>query len=212
MTDSKNNKKFITRQDRETQNGHQASVIWLTGVPAAGKSTIAVNLEQSLFQRGIKTFVLDGDIMREGLSSDLGFADEDRFENIRRVGHVAKLFYEAGCVVIGAFISPFEEMRRNIRNALPAGAFIEVFVDCPLEECMRRDPKGLYAKAKKGQTAALTGYNAPYERPLKPEIHLETNHHTVDECVVFILDFLIKKRILDDISLRVFEESEGQKQ
>ena len=165
-------------------------IVWLTGLSGAGKSTLATNLEKILLSERILTFVLDGDKVREGLNSDLGFSPEDREENIRRIGEVAKLFQMAGVVVIVAFISPYRADRDKVRQKVSKGKFIEVFVDCPLEVCEKRDPKGLYAKARKGIVKDFTGISAPYERPTKPEIHLKTNESSVEECVQKIKDYL----------------------
>jgi bifunctional enzyme CysN/CysC len=147
-------------------------VLWFTGLSGSGKSTVANLVERELHHRGVRTFLLDGDNVRHGLNRDLGFSDADRVENIRRVGEVAKLFVEAGLVVLCSFISPFRAERRMVRELLSEGEFIEVFCDTPLEECARRDPKGLYAKAMKGEIAHFTGVTSPYEAPEAAEIVL----------------------------------------
>jgi adenylyl-sulfate kinase len=180
----------ITPQQREQQNGHSGYVVWFTGLSAAGKSTIATELERELFGRGKHAYVLDGDNMRHGLCSDLGFAPEDRKENIRRIGEVANLFADAGFVCITAFISPYRSDREIARKITPPGKFIEVYVNTPLEICEQRDPKGLYAKARKGAIKEFTGISAPYEPPLQPEVELRTDQLDVAECVAAIVKHL----------------------
>ncbi|WP_445494996.1 adenylyl-sulfate kinase [Photorhabdus sp. SF281] len=162
----------LTRERREAENGHPALVIWFTGLSGSGKSTVAGALEQALFQRGIKTYLLDGDNLRHGLCCDLGFSEPDRQENIRRVGEVANLMVEAGLVVLTAFISPHKAERQKVRELLEPGQFIEVFVDTPLEICESRDPKGLYKKARAGEIRHFTGIDSVYEIPDNPEIYL----------------------------------------
>lgn len=164
----------VTRQQREARNGHRAAVVWLTGLSGAGKSTIAARLERTLFARGILAAVLDGDDLRHGLCGDLGFSMADRRTNVRRAAHAARLFFDAGHVVICALISPTAEARGAARAALPDGRFFEVYVRCPLAECRRRDPKGLYAKASRGEIADFTGVSSPYEPPAAPEIVIDT--------------------------------------
>jgi bifunctional enzyme CysN/CysC len=185
----------ITARERATRAGHRGAVVWLTGLSGAGKSTIAQALERELFQRGMHTYVLDGDNIRHGLNSNLGFSPEDRVENIRRVSEVAKLMADAGTVVITAFISPYRMDRRRAREiALEGNAeFIEVFVDAPLEVCEARDPKNLYKKARAGQIREFTGIDAPYEAPEDPEIVVHTDRQTVDESVATILEQLLPR-------------------
>ncbi|MFL6583863.1 MAG: adenylyl-sulfate kinase, partial [Chthoniobacterales bacterium] len=185
----------ITADDRARRNGHRGAVVWLTGLSGAGKSTIARGLEAELFRRAIQTYVLDGDNIRHGLNSNLGFAPQDRVENIRRVSEVAKLMADAGTVVITAFISPYRADRSRARAiALEAGAeFIEVFVDAPLDICEQRDPKQLYQKARAGKIREFTGIDAPYEAPEDPEIVVRTNEQSVDESVGTILDQLLSR-------------------
>lgn len=180
----------VTPQQRALRNGHSGYIVWLTGLSGAGKSTIATELERELFNLGRHAYVLDGDNMRHGLCSDLGFSPEDRCENIRRVGEVAKLFAEAGTIVITAFISPYRADRELVRNLSPKGKFIEVFVNAPIEICERRDPKGLYAKARANEIKEFTGISAPYEAPLTPEIELSTDKWSVAESVARILEYL----------------------
>ncbi|MEQ1976027.1 adenylyl-sulfate kinase [Xenorhabdus sp. SGI240] len=163
----------LDRAQRESANGHPALVIWFTGLSGSGKSTLAGALEQALFAQGIKTYLLDGDNVRHGLCSDLGFSETDRQENIRRVGEVAKLMVDAGLVVLTAFISPQRAERQKIRESMEEGQFIEVYVDTPLEICESRDPKGLYKKARAGTLRNFTGIDAAYEAPEQPEVYLE---------------------------------------
>ena len=178
----------ITLSERERRNGHGGCVLWLTGLSAAGKSTVANELEAALFRRGNQVFVLDGDRVRHGLCRDLGFSPDDRQENIRRVGEVAKLFAEAGFICITAFISPYRADRDLARKIAPPGKFFEVYLNTPLDVCEQRDVKGLYARARAGEIKNFTGVSAPYEPPLKPEIELHTEKSTVAECVAIILE------------------------
>lgn len=180
----------ITPQQRAQRNGHPGCVIWLTGLSASGKSTIAVELERELFQRGLHTCMLDGDNVRHGLCSDLGFSPEARKENIRRIGEVAKLFADAGLICITAFISPYRSDRALARSISPGGKFYEVFVNAPLAVCEQRDPKGLYAKARGGHLKEFTGISAPYETPENPELELHTDQLTVQQCVAAIVEKL----------------------
>jgi len=177
----------VSATQRETLNGHGGCVIWLTGLPGAGKSTIAEELERELFRLKRRTYILDGDVVRRGLCSDLRFSPEDRKENIRRIGEVASLFADAGIICIAAFISPYRADRELARRIAPPGRFIEVYLNTPLEVCEQRDPKGLYARARKGEIKEFTGISAPYELPLKPEIELPTGTSSVTECVGIIL-------------------------
>jgi len=163
-----------TRADHERLNGHKPAVLWFTGLSGSGKSTIANLVERQLHDRGVRTFLLDGDNVRHGLNRDLGFSDADRVENIRRVGEVAKLFVESGVIVLCSFISPFRAERRMVRELFAPGEFLEVFVDTPLEDCIKRDPKGLYAKALEGKIANFTGVSSPYEAPEDAELVLAT--------------------------------------
>ena len=180
----------VTAQQRELRNGHSGYVLWMTGLSSAGKSTIAAELERELFNQGRQAYVLDGDNIRHGLGADLGFSAKDRTENIRRVGEVAKLFADAGMICITAFISPYRADRERVRKALPEGRFIEVFVNAPIEVCEKRDPKGLYAKARAKQIKDFTGISAPYEAPLKADVELRTDLHNVNECVTQLLEYL----------------------
>jgi bifunctional enzyme CysN/CysC len=177
----------IDLPEREARSGHRAAVIWFTGLSGSGKSSIARGLEHRLFAAGVQTMLLDGDQVRHGLNGDLGFSPEDRTENIRRVGELATLFFRAGSVVLCTFVSPFRVDRERARGLLPEGRFVEVFVDTPLEECERRDVKGLYARARRGEIAHMTGVSSPYEAPEHPEIHLETVGRPVDDVVAELM-------------------------
>jgi bifunctional enzyme CysN/CysC len=180
----------VTAVQRTARNGHHGRVIWLTGLSSSGKSSIAVELERVLFLLGMHTYVLDGDNVRHGLSSDLGFSHKDRAENIRRVGEVARLFADAGTICITAFISPYRSDREVVRRIMREGQFVEVFVNAPLAVCEQRDAKGLYAKARKGEIKDFTGVSAPYEPPLAPEIELHTDQMSVTESVAKIIEHL----------------------
>ncbi len=180
----------VSTEDRERLEGHKGCVIWLTGLSGSGKSTLALALDKMLHGAGARTFVLDGDNIRHGLNKDLGFSPEDREENIRRIGEVASLFAQAGVIAITAFISPYRADRRKARASTKEGRFIEVYVDCSVDVCEKRDPKGLYRKARAGQISDFTGVSAPYEEPLKPEIDVKTDEATVEECIKRVLDFL----------------------
>ena len=182
----------VTSGQRESRNGHCGCVIWLTGLSGSGKSTIAVELEHELFNLGRHTYILDGDNIRHGLCSDLGFSPEDRTENIRRIGEAARLFADAGIICIAAFISPYRADRDLARKIAPPGKFVEVYLNAPLEICEQRDVKGLYVRARAGEIKDFTGISAPYEAPLKPEVELHTNKLKVTECVAIILERLNK--------------------
>ncbi len=184
---------IVTRADRETMAGHRGCTIWMTGLSGSGKSTLAVALEKALIDRGVRTFVLDGDNVRHGLNKDLGFSPEDRNENIRRIGEVAKLFTEAGVVNITAFISPYRVDRDRVREIMADGDFIEAFVDCPVEVCEERDPKGLYKKARAGEIPEFTGVSAPYEKPDKPELTLKTGETSKEDALVQLVEYLESK-------------------
>jgi adenylylsulfate kinase len=186
----------ISKQDRHAQNGHSSCVLWFTGLSGSGKSTIANAVSNELFRQGINEYVLDGDNIRHGLNKDLGFSEYDRTENIRRIGEVAKLFVDSGKVVTTAFISPFRSDRDQVRSIFTENEFIEVFVDCPLEECERRDPKQLYAKARAGEIKDFTGIDSPYEAPEQPEITIHSNQVSVEEAVKLVLGYLQEKNII----------------
>ncbi len=181
----------VSRADREQRHKHRGRVVWLTGLSASGKSTIATALERALFALGMHTYVLDGDNIRHGLSANLGFSPTDRTENIRRIGEVAKLFCDAGFIVVTAFISPYRDDRHLARSLVDDGDFVEVYVNAPLAVCEQRDQKGLYQKARAGKISEFTGISAPYEAPEKPEIVLNTDQYTPAECVERILQYLL---------------------
>ena len=183
----------ITRTDRALRNSHKPLLIWFTGLSGSGKSTLANQLELELFKRKISTYTLDGDNVRLGLNKDLGFTQEDRQENIRRISEVANLMIDAGLVVLAAFVSPYKRDRKNIREVVKDINFVEVFVDAPLEECERRDVKGLYKKARNGKIENFTGISAPYEAPDDPEVVIRTDKFSVKESVDILLNYLIPK-------------------
>ena len=185
----------VTREEREQQHGHQGVVLWFTGLSGSGKSTVAGALEQALHAHGVSTYLLDGDNVRHGLCRDLGFSDDDRKENIRRVGEVAKLMVDAGLVVLTAFISPHRAERNMVRDLLAEGQFIEVFVDTPLAVCEARDPKGLYKKARAGELRNFTGIDSVYEAPDAPEIHLD-GEQLVTKLAGQLLDLLRHRDII----------------
>lgn len=177
----------VTRERREAKNGHRGAIIWFTGLSGSGKSTLAHAVEEALHQRACRTFVLDGDNVRHGLSSDLGFSDQDRQENIRRIGEISKLFMEAGVIVLTAFISPYRADRERVRNMAQHGDFIEVYCDTSIEVCEKRDVKGLYRKARTGEISEFTGISSPYEVPETPELTLSTGAVSLDACVQTVL-------------------------
>lgn len=188
----------IRRADRERMKGHRSFTLWFTGLSASGKSTLASAVEQALFERGVHTYILDGDNIRHGLNRNLGFSPEDREENIRRIGEVAKLLRDAGIINMTAFISPYIKDRQLARDLGIVEDFIEVFVDCPVEICEARDPKGMYKKAREGLIKEFTGVSAPYEAPENPEIRLRTDSMTVEQCVQAILDYLVNNGYVPD--------------
>jgi len=191
----------IDREVREQRNKHKGAIIWLTGLSGAGKSTIATELERELFTMGLHTYILDGDNIRHGLSANLGFSPEDRQENIRRVGEVARLMMDAGVLVITAFISPYRDDRRLARSLVDDKDFIEIYVNAPVEVCEQRDPKGLYKKARAGQIQNFTGVDAPYEAPEKPEVEVHTDKQSAAECVAHIIDYLKVAHIAQDFTI-----------
>ncbi|NIP99793.1 MAG: adenylyl-sulfate kinase [Nitrospinaceae bacterium] len=186
----------LAQDQREEKYQQKGTIIWLSGLSGAGKTTVSVALERALFGRNVLTALLDGDVVRNGLNVDLGFSAEDRKENIRRIGEVAKLLAHQALVVIVAFISPFQRDRNRIRHSMEAGRFVEVFVDCPLEVCEHRDTKGLYQKARNGLIQDFTGISSPYEPPVSPEIHLKTAEQSVEDCVEEIIRFLERAEII----------------
>jgi adenylylsulfate kinase len=180
----------LKRADREKANGHKAACLWFTGLSGSGKSTIANIVEQALFEQGVKTFILDGDNIRKGLCSDLSFTEEDRVENLRRIGEVAKLICDAGLVAIATFISPYRRDRQWLRSIL-GESFIEIFVDTPLAICEQRDVKGLYQKARSGEISNFTGISSPFEAPDSPEIYINTVNQTLEQSVNLILEYVL---------------------
>jgi len=187
----------VSKSDREKLNGHKGACIWFTGLSGSGKSTIANELEIRLNQLGIHTYLLDGDNIRHGLNKNLDFSDEGRKENIRRIGEVAKLFVDAGIIVLTAFISPFREDREDVRKLLNKDEFIEVFVDADLETCESRDPKGLYKKARAGEIKDFTGISSPYEEPNNPEIKIDNGKNSsLPENVEIIIDYLRNNNLI----------------
>jgi adenylylsulfate kinase len=186
----------ITREDRQKLNGHRGAVLWFTGLSGCGKSTIANAVDQLLYERGIHTFVLDGDNIRMGLNKNLGFSPADRTENIRRIGEVAKLFADAATIVSTAFISPYRADRDMVRALFPAGEFVEILVQASIETCESRDPKGLYKKARAGEIKEFTGISAPYEAPENPEIVLDSDNKGIEELAREVIAYLESKGVL----------------
>ncbi|MGD0282334.1 MAG: adenylyl-sulfate kinase [Dissulfurispiraceae bacterium] len=187
---------LVNRADRNRLNSHKSGLVWFTGLSASGKSTLAHGIEKQLFDRGIRTYVLDGDNVRHGLNANLGFSAEDRKENIRRIGEVSRLMADAGLVVLACFISPYREDRDAVRKLFDGDNFFEVYVKCSIEECERRDPKGQYKKARAGIITNYTGISAPYEEPENPELVIETDKLTIQESTCKVLDFLNQKDFL----------------
>ncbi len=188
----------VSVEKRRATNGHNSFLIWFTGLSGSGKSTIANQVEYQLQKKGIKTYALDGDNVRKGINSDLSFSPEDRTENIRRIAEIAKLMVDAGLVVLAAFVSPYKKDRENIKNIVKDVNFVEVFVNTSIEECERRDVKGLYAKARKGEIKNMTGISAPYEAPEHPDIELLTENESVEDSVKRILNFIEPKLKLNN--------------
>lgn len=180
----------LSRHERELHNGHRSRALWFTGLSGAGKSSLAFALEQHLHGRGVRCYVLDGDNVRHGLNRDLGFTSEDRQENLRRIGEVAKLMVDAGLLVLSAFISPHAQDRERVRQLFEPEDFIEIYVQCSIEECERRDPKGLYKKARSGNIPHFTGISAPYDVPEDPSLIIDTEQLPLDEAVQKIVQYL----------------------
>jgi adenylylsulfate kinase len=186
----------VTRQRREQQNAHKSAILWFTGLSGSGKSTLAHAVEEQLHQNGLKTFVLDGDNVRHGLCKDLGFSDQDRKENIRRISETAKLLLEAGVITLTAFISPFKAERDTARSLMPHGDFIEIHCFCPLTVCEQRDVKGLYKKARLGEIKDFTGLSSPYEEPQNPDLRIDTNQLSIEQSVQQVITLLHERNIL----------------
>lgn len=182
----------VTKDRRDNLNKQRSAIIWFTGLSGSGKTTVANALEQQLHKLSFRTYLLDGDNVRHGLSNDLGFSDDHRTENIRRIGEVSKLFIDAGVLVLATFISPFKDDRKFVRNIVNETEFIEIFIKCPLSECENRDVKGLYKKARAGEIPKFTGIDSPYEEPNNPEITIDTSKLSIDESVNEIINYLVK--------------------
>ncbi len=187
----------VTKDERAKQKQQRPCVLWFTGLSGSGKSTIAGAVEQKLFELGHHTYLLDGDNVRHGLNKDLAFTDNDRIENIRRIGELSKLMIDAGLLVMTAFISPFREDRRMVRSLVQNHEFIEIYMDTPIDECERRDPKGLYKKARKGEIKNFTGVDSDYEVPEIPEVVISTVDLSIEECADQIINYLKDNRIIN---------------
>jgi adenylylsulfate kinase len=187
---------YVSRDDREEVHGHKGAIIWFTGLSASGKSTIAHLVEKELYRRCCSTYVLDGDNVRHGLCSDLSFGHEDRAENIRRIGEMVKLFVDAGIIVLTAFISPYRKDRRMVRSLFDYGQFLEIHVDCPVEECAKRDKKGIYEKAKAGIIKNFTGISAPYEAPLTPELVIKSDKEDARASTARVIELIEEYKII----------------
>jgi adenylylsulfate kinase len=187
---------LVSRDDRNRLNDHKSGIVWFTGLSASGKSTIAHAVEKELFERGIRTYVLDGDNVRHGINSNLGFSREDRKENLRRIAEFSKLFVDAGIVVLASFISPYREERTFVKNYFRPDDFLEIYVKCSVEECERRDPKGLYKKARAGIIKEYTGVSSPYEEPENPDLALNTEHFDLENSVRKVLGLIEKRKFL----------------
>jgi adenylylsulfate kinase len=186
----------ITRAAREAQNGHRSAVIWFTGLSGSGKSTLSHAVEDLLYQRGCRTFVLDGDNIRHGLCSNLGFSPDDRSENIRRIGEVSRLFLDAGVIALTAFISPYRKDRALAQKAVGNDDFLEIYCKASVETCEQRDVKGLYKKARAGEIKEFTGVSAPYEEPENPALVVDTGSHSLEQCAQQVIDMLVKRGVL----------------
>jgi adenylylsulfate kinase len=186
----------VTRERREVLNGHRSVLLWFTGLSGAGKSTLAHSVEEHLYQNGCRTFTFDGDNVRHGLCSDLGFSAEDRVENIRRVGEMAKLFLEAGVIALTAFISPFRSDREKVRSLVPHGEFLEIYCCCPLDICEQRDIKGLYKRARAGEIKNFTGISSPYEEPENPELVVDTGSLSLEDSVTQVVELLRERGVI----------------
>ena len=186
----------VTRDDRQKLNDHRSTILWFTGLSGAGKSTLANEVEALLHEKGKRTYVLDGDNVRQGLCGDLTFSDEDRVENIRRIGEVAKLMVDAGLLTLSAFISPFRAERQRVRDLVSEGDFIEVYCRCDLSVCEERDVKGLYKKARAGEIAEFTGISSPYEEPENAEVVVDTDKHSLQACAKQVVDYLVEKGVV----------------
>ena len=189
---------LVTKEDKQLQSGHKSAVLWFTGLSGAGKSTLAHAVEKALFDLGCRTIVIDGDNVRHGLCADLGFTNEDRQENIRRVGELSKLFIDAGVITLTAFISPFQADRSRVRNLVNDNEFIEIYCNANLSACEQRDVKGLYAKARRGEISDFTGISSPYEPPQDAEINLDTGSDSLVNCVEKVINYLRASGVIND--------------
>jgi adenylylsulfate kinase len=187
---------IITQQDRHIMNAHKSGLVWFSGLSGSGKSTLAHQVEAKLYQKGIRSYVLDGDNVRRGLNSDLDLSPEGRRENVRRIAEVAKLMVDAGILVFAAFIAPYEESRRFVRELMAGWSYFECYVKCSLEVCEQRDPKGLYRRARQGEIRNMTGISAPFEEPANPDLVVETDQYVLDACVERVVDFLNQQRLI----------------
>ena len=187
---------LVARDERENRNRNRGVILWYTGLSGSGKSTIANEVEKNIFAEGFHTYVLDGDNIRFGLNSNLGFSPEDRTENIRRIGEVAKLFVDAGIIVSTAFISPYHQDRDRVRSIVEDADMVEIFVKCDIAICEQRDAKGLYKKARAGEIPEFTGISAPYEEPENPELVIDSGTHSIEECAKMVVDYLKNKKYL----------------
>ncbi|CUQ68087.1 adenylyl-sulfate kinase [Candidatus Nitrospira inopinata] len=188
---------IVTRAQREEQNGHRSVILWFTGLSGSGKSTLAHAVEDRLYRQGCRAFVLDGDNVRHGLCGDLGFSIRDRQENIRRVGEMAKLFLEAGMIVLTAFISPYRADRERVREMVKEGEFLEIYCNAPIEVCEARDVKGMYKKARAGEIAEFTGVSSPYEAPERPDLVVETGRLDLEECIRLVMSELERRGAIE---------------
>ncbi|RMG69917.1 MAG: adenylyl-sulfate kinase [Nitrospirae bacterium] len=187
---------IIKQKDRHILNGHKSALLWFTGLSGSGKSTLAHSVEAKLHEMGIRSYVLDGDNVRTGLNKDLGLSPEDRKENIRRVAEVAKLMVDAGLLVFAAFITPYRESRQFIRETMKGWPYFEIYVKCSIDTCIKRDPKGLYQRALKGEIKGMTGISAPYEEPEEPDLIVETDRLSLEQAVDRVIEFLFEKGII----------------
>jgi adenylylsulfate kinase len=188
----------VTKEARRRLNRHNSVVLWFTGLSGSGKSTIANAVEKQLYEKGLRTYLLDGDNIRHGINQDLSFNPSDRKENIRRIGEISKLFVDAGMIVITAFISPYLQDRSLARSILEEGEFIEVYIKCSLDECEKRDPKGLYKKARTGEISEFTGISSPYEEPNSPEIIIETDRLSIKESAEQVIHYLMENGLIPE--------------
>ncbi len=201
-TNTTRHKSLVSRQNRETLHRHKGAVLWFTGLSASGKSTIAHMVEDNLYKMGCSTYVFDGDNVRHGLCGDLGFSDEDRAENVRRIGEMVNLFIDAGTIAITAFISPVKKDRDKVRALTGDDNFIEIHIDCPVEVCIERDPKGIYKKAISGEITEFTGVTSPYEVPSNPEIRIESDKENFETAARNVVDYLVERGLFLKTDLR----------